>query len=139
MVKIGNKIRQTFHIFRSKIEKNEGIQNSVLTRTEYMALFYVLFEKKPLCMKDIQEHFKINRSTSSELLTSLETKGCVEKIPDEHDSRIKYIKVTSLGKCEVKKLVKEFDFIESEITKCLSEEEIQTLSNLLEKIIENNK
>lgn len=139
MRKIGYKIKLVHNMFKSLIEKNEIFQKSPLTRTEYMILSFVISQNRLICMKDIQERFNINRSTSSELLTSLETKGFVEKLINEEDSRIKYIKVTCEGKKEYLKIVKQFEQIDEEFTSCLNEEERQIFSDLLDKILDNYK
>ena len=139
MEKIGYKIKLLYNKIRSNIERNEIFQKSQLTRTEFMVLSYVLSSKELLCMKDIQEHFNINRSTSSELLTSLENKKFVEKILNEEDSRIKYIKVTCSGKKEYSKITKQFSAIDEEIVSCLTDEEKIQFSSLLEKLLINYK
>ena len=137
MEKIGYKIKLLYNKFRSEIERNEIFQKSALTRTEFMVLKYVLCNKELKCMRDIQEEFNINRSSSSELLSSLEEKGFVEKIINENDSRIKYIKVTESGLKEFKTIVKQFNKLDIELVSSLTDEEVTILNNLLDKIIDS--
>ena len=139
MKKVGYKIKLLYNRIRSTIEKNELFQKSALTRTEFMVLSFVLSRKEMLCMRDIQEHFNINRSSASELLTSLESKKFVEKIINEEDTRIKYIKVTCLGKKEHTKITKYFAQIDEDLLECLTEEEKNQFVSLLDKIINSEK
>lgn len=138
MEKCGQKIKFLYNCFRKKIEANEVIQKSPFSRTEIMTLGTVYGSDRKLCMKDIQEHFSINRSTASELLSSLESKGAVVKQPDEFDSRIKYIILTSFGKRWYMKIVAQFEAIDNEFLSCLTEEETSELERLVNKLIKNN-
>jgi DNA-binding MarR family transcriptional regulator len=137
MEKVGYKIKLLYNKFRSEIERNEIFQKSVLTRTEFIALKYVLMQKELKCMRDIQEEFNINRSTASELLSSLENKGCVEKIINENDSRIKYIQITDLGKKEFKTIIKQFEMLDNDLVSALTDEEVEVFNKLLDKIIDS--
>lgn len=139
MGKIGYKIKLAHNMFKSIVERNEIFQKSALTRTEYMILNFVFLQKQLICMKDVQERFNFNRSTCSELLTSLENKGFVEKLINEYDTRIKYIKIKPQGKKEYLKIVKQFEQIDAEFASCFTEEEQQMFSKLLDKILDSNK
>ena len=137
MKRFGYKIKLIYNKFKSDMERSEIFQNSRLTRTEFMILRYVLSQKDLKCMRDVQEEFNINRSTSIEYLSSLENKGFVEKIVNENDSRIKYINVTDSGKKEYKKIVKEFERLNTELVSVLTPEETEQFSSILDKIIES--
>lgn len=139
MRKVCSKIKLIYNRVRSTLEKNEIFQKSPLTRTEYMVLSYVSYSDERLCLKDVQNKFNITRSTTSELLTSLENKGFVTKEQDEKDSRIKYIIVTASGKREHKKIKQHFECIENELLACLTAEEADQFDYLLDKVIENFK
>ena len=91
-----------------------------------------------MCQKastqEIQERFGLAKASLSECLSLLEGRGLVDYRKSESDGREKIVELTPLGVAraeEFHQLVLSFN---GKITENLTEEEIKTLSSLLDKV-----
>lgn len=84
--------------------------------------------------KDVGEKFKINKSTVSGVLHSLESRGYITSERSPSDGRRKTIVVTEKGLAHRNRVHDIGDAYDSILVKDLTEEEIQTLIKALEKV-----
>ena len=93
--------------------------------------------KTPPCPKDIEEAFHLSHPTGSGLLSRMEKKGFVELRPDENDRRCKRIYVLPKGiECQQQIWQSILD-IEQQLVSGFSPEEMELLSKLLDRAIDN--
>ena len=93
--------------------------------------------KTPPCPKDIEEAFHLSHPTVSGLLSRMEKKGFVELRPDENDRRCKRIYVLPKGiECQQQIWQTILD-IEQQLVSGFSPEEMELLSKLLDRAIDN--
>lgn len=89
------------------------------------------------CPKDIEEAFHLSHPTVSGLLSRMEKKGFVELRPDENDRRCKRIYVLPKGiECQQQIWQTILD-IEQQLVSGFSPEEMELLSKLLDRAIDN--
>ena len=85
--------------------------------------------------KELAEKAGINASTTSELVSKLEDDGYLVRTIDENDRRATVLKLTEMGAVRAEEISSEREaFMEVYFSK-LTEEEKQTLSDLLDKLI----
>ena len=88
----------------------------------------------PVYQRDLETCFKLRRSTISSLLTTLEKKGLIQRVPVPHDARLKRLVLTEAGKALGDLVVGHFTGLNSILVADLSEEEQQTLHRILAKV-----
>lgn len=87
--------------------------------------------------KDLADFFNKRDATMTSMLQGLEKKGFIERRIPENNEREKRVYLMPMGKELVESFDKKFQEIENDITKSLTDDEIQTLLRLLTKINNN--
>ena len=85
--------------------------------------------------KDIETEFSINRATASKMLTLMEEKNFITRIPCEEDGRLKKVKVLPEGEKLKSICLAIRKEMEKELSFSLTKEEVETLKNILKKMI----
>ncbi len=94
-------------------------------------------EHEGIIQKDLSEFFHKRDASITSMLQGLERKGYIERRIPKDNEREKRLYVLQKGKELIETFNKKFLEIEDEITDCLSEEEVETLKLLLNKINDN--
>lgn len=100
-----------------------------------MFLYKIAKEGDSACQKDIEKYINLRASSVSILLSTLEKNGLITRTVADGDARTKYVSLTDKGEeiCIKSKL--RMDECDGVIQSALSEDEQDTLKNLLDKII----
>lgn len=85
--------------------------------------------------KDLAEAAGINASSASEVVSRLEDDGYLVRVIDENDKRATLLKLTEMGAVRAEEIRSERDSFLDEVFSRLTEEEKQTLSDLLDKLL----
>ena len=120
-------------------ENNVTLSDYGVTPVQLDAMVYVLKSEKAgikACQRNIEKHLNLRPSSVSTLLTNLERGGFIARTVSDGDARTKYIVLTEKGKCVCRKNKLLMDECDKAIQSGLSEEEQETLKQLLTKIIE---
>lgn len=96
--------------------------------------YYKDNEDLPVYQRDLETCFKLRRSTISSLLTTLEKKGLILRVPVAHDARLKRLVLTEAGKDLGDRVMGHFTGLNSILVSNLDEEERETLHRILEKV-----
>ena len=108
-----------------------------LTSAQGHIMGFLARSKTLPCPKDIEEAFHLSHPTVSGLLSRMEKKGFVELRPDENDRRCKRIYVLPKGiECQQQIWQTILD-IEQQLVSGFSPEEMELLSKLLDRAIDN--
>lgn len=92
---------------------------------------------KPILEKDVSSCFNLRKSSVSELITSLENDGFIERIRSEDDARCKHLVLTNKGMEAYKDGQNHLNKVQNEIVSGLSIKEQNELNMMLDKIINN--
>lgn len=89
--------------------------------------------------KELAEHFKISPAAVATTLKRLEADGYIErsKSPDLKDSRVNEISVTERGRRAAEDTEKYFRFVDSSALDGFSDDDIDTLVSLLDRMQDN--
>ena len=85
--------------------------------------------------KELAENAGINASSTSEVVSKLEDDGYLVRQIDPSDKRATILKLTDMGQVRAEEIRAERDACFDEVFRKLSDEEKQTLSDILDKLI----
>lgn len=104
-----------------------------------MALGYLIHAsaQDEIYVKDLEKYMKIRKSTASELVSRLEKNGYVKTEKSQKDGRLKRLIVTEEGHEAHDRILQYLQEIDDRLVEGLSKEEVDTLVNLLNRLIEN--
>lgn len=106
-----------------------------VTMTNGRFLGYLYYKKdQDVFQKDLENEFRINRSSVATILKLMEKKGYVERVSIESDARLKKVSLTKLGEEMHLKSMKCIEKMEETIEDTLTEEEQEQLLLLLQKL-----
>ena len=129
------------HLIGKNASKYHG-KHDKKSMTKFMSIDYIYdrsLENKETYAKDIGKHFGLNKSTTSEMIKSLQSEGMIEMIVDSNDARLKKLVLTNNALNLVKQERTLFEEFYSQVTNNLTKEEIETYINISKKMIENLK
>jgi len=107
-----------------------------LTHVQSFILGYIHEHKdSEICQRDIEHKFNITHPTVTGILKRLEEKGFITCVPSEKDRRFKIIKETDKAEKLHVTITNAIENAENEVTSCLTDDEKETLSALLDKIL----
>lgn len=137
---IGYRIKTLSNLMKRKMDKHLGPQHDRATMMQTWIIGFVQLrdsEGKDTFQKDIEEEFSINRSTTSEMLTLMNKRGLIERVPVDYDGRLKKIVLTQKSLDIHEWINQTMMLIHDDLTDGLSPEEIQEFLNIADKMIQN--
>lgn len=137
--RIGFLIKQVFHM--NQVRLNEMFAEFDLTGAQTFTLIYLFKaheQGRVINQRDIERDMDISNPTVTGILNRLELKGLIMRKVNPMDARVKNIEVTPEALELDKVLQKKFQENERQLVENLSEEEVSSLSRMLEKILYGN-
>lgn len=123
-----------------RLEKyaNNDLRSRDLTMMQVSVLQVLkLAEGQKMTMKELEHYFQIAQSTVVGIVSRLEKKELVEAFGDSSDKRIKVVHITPSGEACCKEASAHMEDVEEHLLSGLSQEEKNTLNNLLTKLLNN--
>lgn len=87
--------------------------------------------------KDIEAEFSVSRATASNMLQLMERKELIERIPVEHDGRLKKIVLTSQACQMMERARLDIEEMEESLTAGMDPEEVALFQNFLNRVLQN--
>ncbi|GIN62464.1 putative HTH-type transcriptional regulator YybA [Robertmurraya siralis] len=107
-----------------------------LTKGQYLYLVRIC-ENQGIIQEKLAEMIKVDRTTAARAIKKLEINGFIEKRSDTHNKKIKKLFPTEKGENVYPFIKREDDYSNVVALAGLSEEEIDTAFNLLQRIRRN--
>jgi DNA-binding MarR family transcriptional regulator len=107
-----------------------------LTKGQYLYLVRIC-ENPGIIQEKVAELIKVDRTTAARAIQKLEMNGFIEKKDDPHNKKIKKLFPTEKGKNVYPFIKSENDYSNSVALEGFSEEEVDTIFNLLQKVRKN--
>ncbi|MDO5794832.1 MAG: MarR family transcriptional regulator [Turicibacter sp.] len=107
-----------------------------LTKGQYLYLVQIC-ENPGMIQDKLAEMIKVDRTTAARAIKKLEMNGFIEKQSDKHNKKIKKIFPTEKGKSIYPFIIRENNHSNQVALTGLSDEEIQTLYNLILRVRKN--
>lgn len=116
-------------------DTNNNLRSQELTMAQGGALIVLHnTEEKQMALKELERRMHVAQSTAAGIVVRLEQKGFVESFGDPADRRIKMVRMTPRGEECCQEADKNMEQTEQKLLHPLTEEERETLLNLLEKV-----
>ncbi len=100
-------------------------------------ILFTIVENEGITMGALAEKLRVATATASVSVKRMEKAGFIEKKPDRLDARIIRLYPTEKAKIAPVKIQEQMDSLEDILAKDMTREEILTLSDLLDKAINN--
>ncbi|MBD7968263.1 MarR family winged helix-turn-helix transcriptional regulator [Paenibacillus gallinarum] len=107
-----------------------------LTKGQYLYLVRIC-ENPGIIQEKVAEMIKVDRTTASRAIKKLEINGFIEKKEDNHNKKIKKLFPTEKGKNIYPFIIRENDYSNKVALSGFSENEVETIYNLLQRVREN--
>ncbi|MED3622965.1 MarR family transcriptional regulator [Neobacillus thermocopriae] len=107
-----------------------------LTKGQYLYLVRIC-ENPGIILEKLTEMIKVDRTTASRAIKKLEMNGFIEKRADPHNKKIKKLYPTEKGERVYPFIRRENDYSNAVALNGLSETEVETLFNLLQRVRKN--
>ena len=136
---IGLLIKLVDNRIKKAINKNLIRFNLTATQEKVMgSIFRMQEHSKDVFQKDIERELDLSNPTVTGILKRLEEKEMIKRIPSSEDARYKCLTLTDKGLDVIHECM-DFgvNYIEKKLTKDMTEEELNTLRTLLNKVIDN--
>jgi DNA-binding MarR family transcriptional regulator len=125
------KILRSINLESKQVQKNHGI-----SLPQYLCLNFLNNQNDfNATASEIKIHLNLNASTVSGIISRLESKGCVAKLPNKGDKRSTHIYLTALGEKTVAAVP---DLLHEKLSsklKVLSGKDLNQIKNALELLV----
>lgn len=115
---------------------NERLIPLGVTRVQWMAMYYLL-KYGDMSQKELGERMDIKESTVARLLDRMEEEALINRTNSKEDRRVKYIKLTVMGREKIEELLPEGQKMSELFSIGITEEEMGVFKTVLKKFIEN--
>jgi DNA-binding MarR family transcriptional regulator len=135
--------RILYLIKRAEIEVTsrmaKALEDEAITPIQFTILYFVDYDKGDLSSAQLSRRFSMTPQSMNELVGVLEKKKLLKKTTDPAHRRILRLSLTAKGKKLLSDCNATLDSVEEILLKGLSLAEIQTLKNLIGKILETSR
>ena len=137
--KIGSEFKALGNIMKRYFESASSLKyaKSITGENTFILSYLAKNEDKPIYQKDIEKRFSITRSTTSNVLSLMEKKDLIKRMPVKNDKRLKEIVLTENARKLHAEIVKEIEHFESTMRKGFTDSEMDSLLDYIERIKTN--
>ena len=128
--------QQVKRLMNRHLTENDGYG---LTGMQFAIVSYIAKEsaERDVFQKDLEQKFDIRKSTVTGILNTMERDGLLLRETVPYDARLRKMILTDKALQAKKNSEQVIDTVENQLSKGLTEEEITTFLNILEKISKN--
>lgn len=135
---LGHKFRIIHNMIDKYFEKRCDDSIHYLTRVQCATLYYLYDHRNQnVFQKDIEAAFSITGATATNILKGLERQKLIMREPMPEDARLKKIVLLESGVACHKQAYRNMIHMEETLAAGFSEEDLETLRNMLDHIIAN--
>ena len=113
-------------------------ENGKLTGVQFWMLNFLFRSAgKDVFQRDVEEEFKIRRSSATEILKSMEAAGLIRRVPVEYDARLKKIELTEYAEKVRRQIQAQVERSEARMTQGFSEAELDAFFDYVDRFKAN--
>ncbi len=137
--RIGPEFKALGNIMKRYFESASSLKyvKSITGENTFILSYLAKNADEPIYQKDIEKRFSITRSTTSNVLSLMEKKHLIKRMPVENDKRLKQIVLTDEAKTLHADIVKEIEHFETTMRRGFKEEEVDKLLSFIDRIKTN--
>ena len=139
---IGFEVKTLSNIIKRQFEEKarmKGLEGLTGMQGWIIAYLYKHGRDKEIFQRDVEREFNIRRSTATGVLQLLEREGFITREAVAQDARLKSLKLTDKAVRAQETIIKNIRELEEQLAIGLTEEEINTLFDLLNRIKKNTE
>lgn len=125
----------TDRMHHSCIERR--IQQMGIHRSQHMILMYLAHNAQVSSQKELAGVFNVSTAAIANTMKTLERNGYICRVSDEEDTRKNIISITEKGRDIVEMTTMEFEAVDREMFKGITEEQLENFCNVLEILRSN--
>ncbi len=114
------------------------LEGSGITRIQWIALYYIS-ESKRVSQRELARLMCVKDSSIGRLIDRLERDGMLRRVRSEEDRRVIFVEMTDSGVKLFKELLCYGEEFNNQLTKGISQEDLNTFANVLESMLTNIK
>lgn len=127
-------------IVRNIMNEEEICSMKTPTPTQVQIMEYILeHQNEEVYQKDLEDILNLRRATVSGVLQTMEKNGLLDRQIAKNDARVKKIILSKKAEQLFLEKKKQFEKIEKALVQDISEKELRTFSNVLNKMMLNAK
>lgn len=128
------KFRRAEKAFRTMIERR--VKNTGVYRSQHRLLMHL--SRQPNCSQvELAEHLEVSPAAIAVSIKKLEKGGYIKRETDESDNRVHQVTITEKGEQVIRKSIIMFQEVEAQMFCGFSDEEMERMSDFLERIYHN--
>lgn len=135
--KVGKEIAAISNLIKRHRPPEDPDDRCRPTRTQRWIIRYIYGEGRPVHQKEIEEEFRITRSTTSTVLGLMEQNGMIKRVPMETDARQKLITLTDRAMAVCSEVSKHIEVMENKMVEGIEPGELDVFFKVLHQIEEN--
>lgn len=137
--RLGFELHRASRMVKRSIDSDTNkIYADKMTGTHGWAVGYFYSNKnRDIFQKDLEQEFNIRRSTASKILSLMEKNGLIKRESVPYDARLKKITLTDKAIEVQNKIDENFEKLEITMRRGISDDELNTFFNVLDKICDN--
>lgn len=135
---LGFEIRTLNNYVKRYVQSTKPIEFNESTGVHGWAIRYFYENRdKDIFQRDFEARFSIRRSTATNMLKLMEKNGIITRESVDYDARLKKIVLTEKAIEMHKKATKNIELIENTLKKGITQQELDTFYNVIDKIKAN--
>ena len=137
--RIGFEIKTVANLMRREMDKTSSHKKAVsITGTHGWVIGYLMRNRgRDVFQRDLEQEFSIRRSTVSNILQLMESKGLIRREPVDYDGRLKKLVPTRKAEELHMAICRDIDKMEEQMAQGIEKEELEAFARTLEKIKRN--
>jgi len=118
---------------------NRRLEAKASTRIQWIALYFLNEENKPISQKELASLMNIKDSSVARLVDRMERDGLIKRVENPKDKRVKFLELTNNGRNQIEALLPEGKYFSDLLLEGITNEELLTFYKVLDKMSINIK
>ena len=126
---LGYEVKTLARMMKQRIDDTEFMRtNEQMTGMQGWVLgYFTRHDGEDIFQRDLEAEFRVRRSTMTQLLNTMESRGLIERVECEKDRRLKKIVPTTLAREYMERSIEAINEAEAQLTQGFSQQELETL------------
>ena len=132
---LGYEVRTLARMMKQRIDDTEFMRtNEQMTGMQGWVLgYFTRHDGEDIFQRDLEAEFRVRRSTMTQLLNTMESRGLIERVECEKDRRLKKIVPTMLAREYMERSIEAINEAEAQLTQGFSQQELDTFDSFIER------
>lgn len=132
---LGYEVKTLARMMKQRIDDTEFMRtNEQMTGMQGWVLgYFTRHDGEEIFQRDLEAEFRVRRSTMTQLLNTMESRGLIERVEYEKDRRLKKIVPTTLAREYMERSIEAINEAEAQLTQGFSQQELDTFYSFIER------